>query len=127
MLLGVEGLNPIVVQPACGSPLRAKSSPSSNVPLRSEGTNIASYEVLEVTSPQVSQERMGPTMVQDLPRYHSLVNDFQGFADRYMVAGRLRGPGVPGGGYLLEMVIPLSGEEGDVLLGQMDRAESDDE
>ena len=35
-----------------------------------------SDEVLEATSPQVSRERMGSQTVTDLPRYHSLVEDF---------------------------------------------------
>ena len=33
----------------------------------------------------------------------------------------LRGPANVGGGYLLDLRIPLSGEEGDVLLGEIAR------
>ena len=72
-------------------------------------------------SPQVSQEMMGPSTVTDLPRYHSLVEDFRRMADRWMAAGRLRGLANVGGGYLLDLQIPLSGEEGDVLLGEIVR------
>ena len=57
----------------------------------------------------------------DLPRYHSLVEDFGRLADRWMAAGQLRGPVNVGGGYLLDLQIPLSGEEGDVLLGEIAR------
>ena len=81
--------------------------------------SVSSSEALEVTSPQVSQETMGPTTVTDLPRYHSLVEDFGRLADRWMAAGQLRGPANVGGGYLLDLRIPLSGEEGDVLLGEI--------
>ena len=38
-----------------------------------------------------------------------------------MAAGQLRGPANVGGGYLLDLQIPLSGEEGDVLLGEIAR------
>ena len=38
-----------------------------------------------------------------------------------MAAGQLRGPANVGGGYLLDLQIPLSGEEGDVLLGEITR------
>ena len=111
------------VQPSKNSSLPSpSSSPPSNVLMTCDEIVVDSTEVSEVMSPQVSLEMMGPSGVQDLPRYHSLVEDFQGFADRYMAAGRLRGPGAP---YLLEMAIPLSGENGDFLLGQMDRAEDD--
>ena len=34
---------------------------------------VDSSEVLEVMSPQVRVERMGPTIVEDLPRYHPAV------------------------------------------------------
>ena len=44
-----------------------------------------------------------------------------------MAVGHLRGPANVGNGYLLELLIPLSGEEGEVLLGQMDREESSDD
>lgn len=47
-------------------------------------------EVLEVTSPAVSLEWMGLVEVRDLPRYHSLVEDFEGFADCWMASGHLR-------------------------------------
>ena len=88
---------------------------------------IDSSEVLEVMSLQVSLETMGPMGVQDLPRYHSLIMDFREVADRWMAAGRLRGPANIGDGYLLELSIPLSGEEGDILMGQLDREEYSDE
>ena len=58
---------------------------------------------------------MGSQTVTDLPRYHSLVEDFTCLADRWMAAGQLRGPANVGGGYFLDLTIPLSGEEGDVL------------
>ena len=64
---------------------------------------------------------MGPATVMDLPRYHSLVEDFGRLADCWMAAGQLRGPANAGGGYLLDLRIPLSGEEGDVLLGEIAR------
>ena len=83
--------------------------------------SVGSNEVSEVMSPQVSQERMGPSTVADLPRYHSLVEDFGRLADRWMAAGPLMGPANAGGGYLLNLQIPLSGEEGDVLLGEITR------
>ena len=38
-----------------------------------------------------------------------------------MAAGQLRGLVNIGGGYLLDLRIPLSGEEGDVLLGEIVR------
>ena len=72
-------------------------------------------------SPQVSQETMGSQRVTDLPRYHFLVEDFGRLADRWMAAGQLRGLANVGGGYLLDLQIPLSGEEGDVLLGEIAR------
>ena len=78
-------------------------------------------KVSEVMSPQVSLETMGPQTVTDLPRYHSLVEDFGRLADRWMAAGQLRGPVNVGGGYLLDLRIPLSGEEGDILLGEITR------
>ena len=52
--------------------------------------SIGSNEVSEVMSLQVSQEMMGPATVTDLPRYHSLVEDFGRLADRWMAAGQLR-------------------------------------
>ena len=42
-------------------------------------------------------------------------------ADRWMAAGQLRGLANVGGGYLLDLRIPLSGEEGDILLGEIMR------
>ena len=60
-----------------------------------------------------------PQTVTDLPRYHSLVEDFGRLADRWMAAGQLRGPVNVWGSYLLDLRIPLSGEEGDVLLGEI--------
>ena len=83
--------------------------------------SAGSNEVSEVMSPQVSQETMGSATVTDLPRYHSLVEDFGCLADRWMAAGQLRGPADIGGEYLLDLRIPLSGEEGDVLLGEIAR------
>ena len=62
---------------------------------------------------------MGPSIVMDLLRYHSLVEDFGRLADRWMAAGQLMGPANAGGGYRLNLQIPLSGEEGDVLLGEL--------
>ena len=44
--------------------------------MSSDEESVGSNEVLEVMSPQVSQETMGPSRVTDLPRYHSLVEDF---------------------------------------------------
>ena len=83
--------------------------------------SVGSNEVSEVMSPQVSLETMGPAIVTDLPRYHSLVEDFGRLADRWMAAGQLRGLVNVGGGYLLDLQIPLSGEEGVVLLGEIVR------
>ena len=87
--------------------------------MSSDEGSVGSNEVSEVTSPQVSLETMGPATVTDLPRYHSLVEDFGRLANRWMAAGQLRGPANVGGGYLLDLQIPLSGEEGDVLLGEL--------
>ena len=67
---------------------------------------------------------MGSQTVVDLLRYHSLVEDFRGLADCWMAAGQLRGPANAGGGYLLDLTILLSGEEGDVLLGEIVRGDS---
>ena len=89
--------------------------------MSSDEGSVGSNEVLAVTSPQVSLETMGPATVTDLPRYHSLVEDFGRLADCWMAAGQLRGPVNVGGGYLLDLQIPLSGEEGDVLLGEFAR------
>ena len=70
---------------------------------------------------------MGSLTVTELPRYHSLVEDFGRLADRWVAAGQLRGPVNVGGGYLLNLQIPLSGEEGDTLLGEFAREEDDEE
>ena len=80
---------------------------------------IDSSEVLEVMSPQVRVERMGPATVEDLPRYHSLVERIDEVANHWRSTGRLMGPVNIGDGYVLEVQIPL--EEGDFVLGQMDR------
>ena len=82
---------------------------------------VDSSEVLEFMSPQVRVERMGPVTVEDLPRYHSLVQRIDEVADRWRSTGHLMGPANVGDGYVLEVQIPLSGEEGDFVLGQMDR------
>ena len=82
---------------------------------------INSSEVLEVMSPQVRVERMGPATVEELPRYHSLVERINEVANRWRSTGRLMGPANIGDGYVLEVQIPLSGEEGNYVLGQMDR------
>ena len=55
------------------------------------------------------------------PRYHSLVERINEVANRWRSTGRLMGPANIGDGYVLEVQIPLSGEEGDYVLGQMDR------
>ena len=89
--------------------------------MSSDEESAGSNEVSEVMSPQVSLETMGPSTVTDLPRYHSLVEDFGRLANRWMAAGQLRGPANIGGGYLLDLQIPLSGEEGVVLLGEITR------
>ena len=87
--------------------------------MSSDEESVGSNEVSEVMSPQVSLETMGPQRVTDLPRY--LVEDFGRLADRWMAAGQLRGPANVGGGYLLDLQIPLSGGGGDVLLGELVR------
>ena len=89
--------------------------------MSSNEESVGSNEVSEVMSPQASLEIMGAQTVTDLPRYHSLVEDFGQLADCWMAAGQLRGPANVGGGYLLDLRIPLSGEEGDVLLGEIAR------
>ena len=89
--------------------------------MSSDEGSVGSNEVLEVMSPQASLETMGPLTVTDLPRYHSLVEDFRRLADCWMAAGQLRGPANAGGGYLLDLRIPLSSEEGDALLGEIAR------
>ena len=72
-------------------------------------------------SPQVRVERMGPTIVEDLPRYHPIVERINEVANCWRSTGRLLGLANVGDGYILEVQIPLSGEEGDFVLGQMDR------
>ena len=89
--------------------------------MSSDEESADSNEASEVMSPQVSLETMGSSTVTDLLRCHSLVEDFGRLADRWMAAGQLRGPANVGGGYLLDLQIPLSGEEGDVLLGEIAR------
>ena len=69
---------------------------------------------------------MGSQRVMDLLRYHSLVEDFSRLADRWMAASQLRGPANTGGGYLLDLTIPLSGKEGDILLGEIARVDKED-
>ena len=64
---------------------------------------------------------MGPATVEDLPRYHSLVERINKVANHWRSTGRLMGPVNVGDGYILEVQIPLSGEEGNFVLGQMDR------
>ena len=59
--------------------------------------------------------------VEDLPRYHSLLERIDEVADCWQSTGRLMGPANIGDGYVLEVQIPLSGEEGDFMLGQMNR------
>ena len=71
-------------------------------------------------SPQVRVERMGPVTVEDLPRYHPIVERIDKVANRWQSTGRLMGPANVGDGYVLEVQIPLSGEEGDFMLGQME-------
>ena len=70
---------------------------------------------------------MGSLRVTDLLRYHSLVEDFGRFADHWMASGQLMGLANVGGGYLLNLQIPLSGEEGDTLLGEFTREEDNEE
>ena len=72
-------------------------------------------------SPQVRVERMGSATVEDLPRYCSLVERIDEVANRWRSTGQLMGPANIGDGHVLEVQIPLSGEEGDFVLGQMDR------
>ena len=72
-------------------------------------------------SPQVRVERMGPAMVEDFPRYHSLVERIDKVTNRWRSTGQLMRPANIGDGYVLEVQIPLSGKEGYFMLGQMDR------
>ena len=103
-----ESQSLINVRPKSSSPATAKSSNSSRSRLSNDNRSDNSSKALEVTSPQVSQERMGSLRVMDLPRYHSLVEDFVRLADRWMAVGQLMGPANIGGGYLLNLQIPLS-------------------
>ena len=72
-------------------------------------------------SPQVRVERMGPTIVEDLPRYHPMVERIDEVANRWRSTGHLMGLANIWDGYVLEVQIPPSGEEGNFVLGQMDR------
>ena len=76
-------------------------------------------------SPQVRVEKMGPATVEDLPRYHPLVERIDAVANRWRSTGCLMGPVNIGDGYVLEVQIPLSGEEGDFVLAQMDQISED--
>ena len=100
--------------------MSARSSLPSRTITTNKDTVVILTEVLEVMSPQASLEIMGPTTVQDLPRYHSLVKDFEGFANQWRAAGHLRGPANTGVGYLLDLTTPLPSEKGGVLLGELD-------
>ena len=82
---------------------------------------VDSSKVLEAMSPQVRVERMGPVTVEDLPRYYPIVERIDEVANCWRSTGHLMGPANVGDGYVLEVQIPLSGEEGDLVLGQMDR------
>ena len=64
---------------------------------------------------------MGPTIVEDLPRYHPIVERIDEVANHWRSTGRLMGPANIGDGYVMEVQIPLSGEEGNFVLGQMHR------
>ena len=64
---------------------------------------------------------MGPVMVEDLPRYHPIVERINEVASCWRSTGCLVGLVNVGDGYVLEVQIPLSGEEGNFVLGQMDR------
>ena len=48
-------------------------------------------------------ERMGPAMVEELPRYHSLVERINEVANCWRSTGRLMGPAKVGDGYVLEV------------------------
>ena len=63
---------------------------------------------------------MGPTIVEDLPRYHPMVERIDEVANHWQSTGHLMGLANIGDGYVLEVQIPLSGEEGNFVLGQMD-------
>ena len=60
-------------------------------------------------------------IVEDLPRYHPIVERIDEVANHWKSTGCLMGLANVGDGYVLEVQIPLSGEEGDFVLGQMDR------
>ena len=64
--------------------------------------------------------------VQDLPRYHSLVEVFGELTNWWMAAGSLKRPANVGGGYPLDLQILLSGEEGNILVGEFVQEESDE-
>ena len=122
-----ESQNPINVQPESSSPVTAESSNTSRSRSSNGNGSDDSDKVLEATSAQVSQERMGSLRVTDLPRYHSLVEDFGRLADCWMAAGQLMGPANVRGGYLLNLQIPLSGSEGNTLLGEFTREQNEAE
>ena len=119
-------LSLIIVKPACSSRQSVRLSSTSRSRANGDVGSDDSDEVLEATSPQVSRERMGSQTVTDLLRHHSLVEDFSQLADCWMAAGQLRGLANAGGGYLLDLTIPLSGEEGDILLGEIVRSDKGD-
>ena len=64
---------------------------------------------------------MGVTIVEDLPRYHPIMERINEVANCWQSTGRLMGLANVGDGYVLEVQIPPSGEEGNFVLGQMDR------
>ena len=67
---------------------------------------------MEVMSPQVRVERMGPATVEDLPRYHALVERIDEVTNCWRSTGRLMGPVNVGDGYILEVQIPLLSRTG---------------
>ena len=67
-------------------------APSVRTPLTSNEGVIDLNEVFEVMSPQVRVERMGPATVEDLPRYHSLVERIDEVANHWRSTGHLMGP-----------------------------------
>ena len=67
---------------------------------------------------QVRVERMGPATVEDLPRYHSLVERIDEVANCWRSTGCLMGPANVGDGYVLEVQIPLSGEGATLCWGK---------
>ena len=122
-----ESQSSINVQPKNSLSAIAELLNTSKGCLSNEDESDDSSEALEVTSPQVSQKRMGSLRVMNLPRYHSSVEDFRRLADRWSVAGQLMGPANVGGGYLLNLQIPLSGNEGNTLLGEFAREQNEAE